>query len=91
MATLSPSLRLLTGKQQPWAWDDVMDLDEDMLVHAVAWMTLSSDDINSGAAQDQQNLADDRFSEITMNLCTQEDYPEFNGWRDSLLLVSEQP
>ena len=45
-----------------------MDLDEDMLVHAVAYMTLSSADINANAAQDQQNLADDRFAEITMQL-----------------------
>jgi hypothetical protein len=57
-----------TGKMSPWTWDDVMDLDEDMLVHAVAYITLSSDDINANAAQDQQNLADDRFAEITMAL-----------------------
>jgi hypothetical protein len=57
-----------TGQMQQWEWEDVMDLDEDMLVHAVAYLTLSSDDINANAAQDQQNLADDRFAEITMSL-----------------------
>jgi hypothetical protein len=67
------------GKQQGWEWDDVMDLDEDMLVHAVAWMTLSSDDINSGAAQDQQNLADDRFQEITMALARRKITPSSTG------------
>jgi len=67
------------GKQQEWAWDDVMDLDDDMLVHAVAWMTLSNDDINAGAAQDQQNLADDRFSEITMALSRRKITPSSSG------------
>jgi hypothetical protein len=57
-----------SGKISPWHWDDVMDLDEDMLIHAVAYITLSADDINANAAQDQQNLADDRFAEITISL-----------------------
>jgi hypothetical protein len=67
------------GSQNPWSWDDVMDLDEDMLTHAVAWMTLSGDDINAGAAQDQQNLADDRFSEITSNLARRKITPNKTG------------
>jgi hypothetical protein len=68
-----------SGKMQAWDWDDVMDLDEDMLVHAVAWMTLSNDDINSGAAQDQQTLADDRFQEITANLSRRKLTPSATG------------
>jgi hypothetical protein len=67
------------GTQQPWEWDDVMDLDEDMLVHAVAWMTLSNDDINAGAAQDQQTLADDRFQEITIALSRRKLTPASTG------------
>jgi len=67
------------GRQNPWDWDDVMDLDDDMLVHAVAWMTLSNDDINAGAAQDQQTLADDRFQEITMNLARRKLTPASTG------------
>jgi|SRR4051812_25055518 hypothetical protein len=68
-----------TGQMSPWEWDDVMDLDEDMLVHAVAWITLSSDDINSNASQDQQNLADDRFNEVTMNLARRKMTPSPSG------------
>jgi hypothetical protein len=63
----------------PWEWDDVMDLDEDMLVHACAWVTLSSDDINSNASQDQQNLADDRFNEVTVNLARRKMTPSPSG------------
>jgi hypothetical protein len=68
-----------TGQISPWEWDDVMDLDEDLLTHAVAWITLSSDDINSNAAQDQQNLADDRFAEITMALARRKLTPSRSG------------
>lgn len=60
-----------TGKMIRWDWDDVMDLDDQMLVHATAWTTLSSDDINANAAQDQMNLADDRFQEVTAALSRQ--------------------
>ena len=67
------------GKILNWEWDDVMDLDDDMLTHAVAWMTLSSDDINAGAAQDQQTLADDRFQEITMALARRKITPSNTG------------
>src|SRR4029077_18424916 len=59
------------GKMSGWNWDDVMDLDDQMLVHATAWLTLSSDDINANSAQDQQNLADDRFNEVTASLSRQ--------------------
>jgi hypothetical protein len=68
-----------SGKQEPWEWDDVMDLDEDMLTHAVAWLTLSGDDINAGAAQDQQSLADDRFQEITTALARRKLTPSRTG------------
>jgi hypothetical protein len=68
-----------TGQMSPWEWDDVMDLDDDMLVHACAWTALSSDDINSNAARDQQNLADDRFNEITTNLSRRKMTPSPSG------------
>lgn len=67
------------GQQEPWKWEDVMDLDDQMLVHATAWMTLSHDDINSNATQDQQNLADDRFNEITVNLARRKMTPNAQG------------
>jgi hypothetical protein len=69
----------VTGQQDPWKWDDVMDLDEGMLVHATAWMTLSHDDINAGATQDQQNLADDRFNEVTISLARRKMTPSPSG------------
>jgi hypothetical protein len=68
-----------TGQMSPWEWDDVMDLDDSLLVHAVAWVTLSADDINSNASQDQQNLADDRFNEITANLARRKMTPSPSG------------
>jgi hypothetical protein len=67
------------GQMDPWAWEDVMDLDDNMLVHATAWMSLSHDDINTNAMQDQQNLADDRFNEITVNLARRKMTPNPSG------------
>ncbi len=69
----------ITGQMSPWEWDDVMDLDEDMLTHATAWATLSGDDLNSQAARDQQNLADDRFEEVTANLARRKLTPSPSG------------
>lgn len=74
-----PRIHYADGRQEPWEWNDIMDLDEDMLVHAVAWMSLSSDDINTNAAQDQQTLADDRFQEITMALARRKLTPSSTG------------
>jgi hypothetical protein len=74
-----PRMFETTGKQQPWDWDDVMDLDEDMIIHTIAYFTLSSDDINSNASQDQQNLADDRFAEIMSNLSRRKMTPSPSG------------
>src|SRR5215831_8932264 len=68
-----------TGQMSPWEWDDVMDLDDDMLVHATAWVTLSADDLNTTAAQDQQTLADDRFGEVTINLARRKMTPSPSG------------
>ena len=68
-----------TGLIDPWRWEDVMDLDSSLLVHATAWMTCSHDDINSNATQDQQNLADDRFNEITVNLSRRKMTPNPSG------------
>ena len=67
------------GKMTPWEWDDIMDLDEDILVHSTAWMTLSADDINTAAAQDQQHLVDDRFQEIMSNLSRRKMTPNRTG------------
>lgn len=48
-----------------WDWDDIMELDKDMLAHGVAWLTLSSDELNTQAATDQQSLMESRFNDIT--------------------------
>jgi len=69
----------VNGKQSPWDWNDVMDLDGDLLVHACAWMTLSHDDLNASATQDQQSLTDDRFQEITINLSRRKLTPSRSG------------
>lgn len=58
------------GVMQSWVWTDFMDLDKNMLVHGVAWMTLSSDDLNAGAATDQMNLMESRFNDITKDMAS---------------------
>lgn len=47
-----------------WVWDDVVPLDHDMLVCGTAFLTLSSDDINPGAADAQRNMMEMRYKDI---------------------------
>lgn len=48
-----------------WAWEDIIHLDKDMLVHGVAFMSLSADDLNSSAADTQRQLMEMKFKDIT--------------------------
>jgi hypothetical protein len=51
-----------------WDWEDIMYLDKQMLVAGVAYMTLSADDLNSGAADAQRQMMEMRFSDIKASL-----------------------
>lgn len=51
-----------------WNWDDTMYLDKDMLVNGVAFMTLSSDDINASASDAQRQMMEMRFKDIINEL-----------------------
>lgn len=53
------------GENNAWTWDDIMELDFDMLVHGTAWRTLSNDDLNPSGAADQRGLMEGRFNDIT--------------------------
>ncbi len=69
-ARIYPRIFEADGVMEPWALDHFMDLDKNMLVQATAWATLSSDDLNSGAAQDQMNLMEGRFNDITKDMAS---------------------
>ena len=51
-----------------FAWDDVFHLDKDMLVYATAFMTLSGDDLNAGAADVIRNMMEMKYKDITAAL-----------------------
>lgn len=53
---------------ETWDWEDIMYLDKDMLVCGVAFMSLSADDLNSKAAQDQKDMMEMRFKDIRASL-----------------------
>lgn len=55
----------------PWAWDDILPLDHDMLVCGTAFLTLSSDDINPGAADAQRNMMEMRYKDILASFANQ--------------------
>lgn len=55
----------------PWDWADEMPLDADMLVCGTAYMTLSSDDINPGAADAQRSMMEMRYRDILAALADQ--------------------
>jgi hypothetical protein len=46
-------------------WADKFFLDKDMLVYATAFMTLSGDDLNAGAADIVRNLMEMKFRDVT--------------------------
>lgn len=45
-------------------WGDTFYLDKDLLVYATAYMTLSGDDLNAGAADVIRNLMEMRYKDI---------------------------
>jgi hypothetical protein len=45
-------------------WEQTFYLDKDMLVYATAYMTLSGDDLNAGAADVVRNLMEMKFKDI---------------------------
>ncbi len=47
-----------------WKWDDDVPLDKDMMVNGTAFLTLSTDDINPGAADAQRNMMEMRYKDI---------------------------
>jgi hypothetical protein len=49
-------------------WTDVLYLDKDMLVYATAFMTLSGDDLNAGAADVVRNLMEMKYRDVTAQL-----------------------
>ena len=49
-------------------WQDVFYLDKDMLVYATAFMTLSGDDLNAGAADIVRNLMEMKYKDIIAQL-----------------------
>jgi len=49
-------------------WEDVFYLDKDMLVYATAFMTLSGDDLNAGAAEVVRNMMEMKYKDVTASL-----------------------
>ena len=49
-------------------WTDTFFLDKDMLVYATAFMTLSGDDLNAGAADVVKNLMEMKYRDVTAAL-----------------------
>jgi hypothetical protein len=49
-------------------WQDIFYLDKDMLVYATAFMTLSGDDLNAGAADVIRNLMEMKYRDVTSAL-----------------------
>ena len=52
------------GSFQNFDWQDVFYLDTDMLVYATAFMTLSGDDLNAGAADVIRNLMEMKYKDV---------------------------
>ena len=49
---------------QNFDWQDIFYLDTDMLVYATAFMTLSGDDLNAGAADVVRNLMEMKYKDV---------------------------
>jgi hypothetical protein len=54
---------LLVSETQ-FDWADVFYLDKDLLVYATAYMTLSGDDLNAGAADVVKNLMEMKYKDV---------------------------
>ena len=70
-ARLYPLTQESAAPESEWDWDDIMELDKDMLAHGVAWLMLSSDELNAENAAAQQGLMEGRFNDITNNFAGQ--------------------
>lgn len=64
--------RFYPNQDEAWDWGDTMYLDRDMLAYATAYMTLSGDDLNPGAADANRSLMESRFKDIMSNLSSHE-------------------
>lgn len=52
-----------------WDWEDPkMYFDKDLLVYATAYMTLSGDDLNPGAADSMKEMMEMRYKDITAGI-----------------------
>ena len=58
----------LSPSADQFDWADVFYLDKDMLVYATAFMTLSGDDLNAGAADVVKNLMEMKYKDVTASL-----------------------
>lgn len=60
-------------------WEQVFYLDKDMLVYATAFMTLSGDDLNAGAADVIRNLMEMKYKDV-LNALSSHPIP-ITDWR----------
>jgi hypothetical protein len=60
--------RPLPASFQNFDWQDIFYLDTDMLVYATAFMTLSGDDLNAGAADIVRNLMEMKYKDVMVAL-----------------------
>jgi len=51
-------------------WEQIFYLDTDMLVYATAFMTLSGDDLNAGAADTVRNLMEMKYKDVMSALAS---------------------
>jgi hypothetical protein len=51
-------------------WEQIFFLDKDMLVYATAFMTLSGDDLNAGAADTVRNLMEMKYKDVIAALAS---------------------
>lgn len=55
---------------QNFDWQDIFYMDTDMLVYATAFMTLSGDDLNAGAADVIRNLMEMKYKDVQAALAS---------------------
>jgi hypothetical protein len=71
-AKVYPLTRVDADPESEWDWDDIMELDADMLIHGTAWRTLNNDGMNPQAAAAEQALMEARYNDITKRFADQE-------------------
>ena len=65
--------RPMPASFQNFDWQDIFYLDTDMLVYATAFMTLSGDDLNAGAADVIRNLMEMKYKDVMAALAKPSD------------------